>query len=226
MRDDPPRPAQIARNARQKMSGYVLLRGLEAECAKLVVFDPQYRAVLDHLDFGNEGERQKERARLPQMSDAGIAQYVEEIERVLKPNGHLAFWIDKFGIGSGHHLRYFNHTWQLKVVDLLCWNNLRFGMGRRLRGSCEYLLIAQKLPAKAKGSWTDATMRDCWAEQSDRERHPHAKPYQLTERVIRATTKKGDLVVDPCAGSYVVLEACQATGREFAGCDLIEWGET
>jgi DNA modification methylase len=42
----------------------------------------------------------------------------------------------------------------------------------------------------------------------------------LIERLIRATTKAGDLVVDPCAGSYVVLEACRVSGRQFVGCDL------
>lgn len=32
--------------------------------------------------------------------------------------------------------------------------------------------------------------------------------------------QEGELVVDPCAGSFVVLDACQQTGRNFLGCDL------
>ena len=35
-----------------------------------------------------------------------------------------------------------------------------------------------------------------------------------------ATTEKGDLIIDPCAGSFVVLEICQELEREFLGCDL------
>ena len=35
-----------------------------------------------------------------------------------------------------------------------------------------------------------------------------------------ATTNEKDLVVDPCAGSFVVLEVCQELKREFLGCDL------
>jgi hypothetical protein len=27
-------------------------------------------------------------------------------------------------------------------------------------------------------------------------------------------------VVDPCAGSFIVLEACQNTNRNFLGCDF------
>jgi site-specific DNA-methyltransferase (adenine-specific) len=210
------------RNARQIASGFTLLRALEDDSAALVFFDPQYRAVLNKLQFGNECERQKRRAELPQMSDVWIATWVEEIERVLRPRGHLAFWVDKYTLASGKHLEYLRHARLLSIVDLICWSTLRFGMGRRTRTSTEYLLIVQRHPTKAEGVWLDKSMRDSWPEMSDRERHAHAKPYQLTERIIRAVTQRGDLVVDPCAGSYVVLDACRSTGREFVGCDLVD----
>ena len=45
------------------------------------------------------------------------------------------------------------------------------------------------------------------AEKVSRKIHPHAKPFELTKRVIGAVTKPGDLVVDPAAGSYVVMHA-------------------
>jgi site-specific DNA-methyltransferase (adenine-specific) len=216
MRENRPK---LVLNSRQTMNGFAMLRAMEDESAALAVFDPQYRAVLNKLEFGNEGHRQQRRADLPQMKDGDIALFVEQIERVLRASGHLAFWIDKYSIGSGHHLKYFRYS-TLKIVDLIAWNTLRFGMGRRSRGSTEFLIIAQKYPVRAKGVWTDNSIRDAWIESSDRAEHPHAKPYQLTERIIRATTRRDDLVVDPCAGSYVVLEACRATGRNFMGCDL------
>jgi site-specific DNA-methyltransferase (adenine-specific) len=40
-------------------------------------------------------------------------------------------------------------------------------------------------------------------------------------RLIASVTRKNDLVVDPCAGGYGVLDACQELGREFLGSDLI-----
>lgn len=213
------RPTLVA-NSRQIMSGYTMLRTIEDESAALAIFDPQYRAVLDDLEFGNEGKRQKARADLPQMTDRLICSFMEEIQRVLRAGGHLGFWIDKYSIGSGHHLKYFRYTPHLYIVDLITWNTMRFGMGRRSRGTTEFLVIAQKFPVRAKGFWTDNSIRDGWTEQADRALHPHSKPYQLTERIIRATTRKDDLVVDPCAGSYVTLEACKNTGRNFMGCDL------
>ena len=35
-----------------------------------------------------------------------------------------------------------------------------------------------------------------------------------------ATTGESDLVVDPCAGSFVVLEVCQELNRNYLGVDL------
>jgi len=56
---------------------------------------------------------------------------------------------------------------------------------------------------------------------SDKQRkHPHQKPFFLLRSLIEATTQEGDLIVDPCAGSFVVLDACQQTGRQFLGVDL------
>jgi len=50
--------------------------------------------------------------------------------------------------------------------------------------------------------------------------HPHQKPKELIKVLITATTNPGDLIVDPCTGSFVVLEICRELRREFIGCDL------
>ncbi|CAG8449727.1 11239_t:CDS:2 [Racocetra fulgida] len=45
--------------------------------------------------------------------------------------------------------------------------------------------------------------------------------------LITATTNKGDLVIDPCVGSFIVLEVCQELKRDYLGVDLTfqEMGE-
>lgn len=207
-------------NARQRMNGIDLFDALPDRIAKLVILDPQYRTVLDELKFGNEGARQKGRAQLPQMTDSDIAYFVSEAARVLHPSGHLALWMDKFSLVEGVFRRWLRRAPSLAVVDMLVWNKLRIGMGRRSRVQTEYVVICQKAPQRAAGAWTDRGIPDCWGEHHDREVHPHCKPFRLTDRLIRATTLRDDLVVDPCAGGYGVLEACQQSGRIFLGCDL------
>lgn len=202
------------------MDGLALLRGLDTGVARLVFLDPQYRAVLDHQAYGNEGARQGARSRLKQMSEAQVAGFVQESARVLGPSGHLMLWLDKFSIGEGIHLRLMTAAPELARVDLIHWRTGRFGMGARTRTASEYVVVLQRQPVKARGVWTDHRMRDTWDEKVPRGGHPHAKPVGLTKRLIEAVTRPGDLVVDPAAGGYGVLRACQETGRKFMGCDI------
>lgn len=211
----------IERNARQQIDAVELLSLIPDKIASLFIYDPQYRAGLDQLSFGNEGARQQARSKLKAQSDDDIAFVIEEAQRVLLPSGHLALWMDKFSMASGHWHRWTRRTPSLKIVDMMHWNKLRPGMGRRFRCASEYMVVLQKLPTRAAGVWTDHGIRDTWSEMSDRNLHAHAKPYVLTERLIRAVTKRNDVVIDPCAGGYGVLEACKASGREFIGGDLI-----
>jgi DNA modification methylase len=48
----------------------------------------------------------------------------------------------------------------------------------------------------------------------------HQKPYKMTKKIIKQLTNKGDLVIDPCAGGFGVLLACQNLKRNFLGTDL------
>lgn len=50
--------------------------------------------------------------------------------------------------------------------------------------------------------------------------HPTQKPVRLIERLLALTTKKGDIVVDPFAGSCSTGEACLNTGRKFIGYEI------
>jgi site-specific DNA-methyltransferase (adenine-specific) len=204
-------------NCRQRGDALGLLQGLPDEGTPLVVFDPQYRSNLDKQKYGNEGARQKERCALPQMSDEYIDACCRESARVLCSSGYLMLWSDTFRLLEGYHLRFAE---VLKPVDLIAWDNERIGNGYRTRRRGSYLIILQKPPIRAKATWSDHGIPDRWIERVDRKIHPHVKPIGLISRLIFATTKLGDLVVDPAAGSFVVMEAALALGRRFIGVDL------
>ena len=55
-------------NVVQRGDALTLLRSLSDSCTPLAHFDPQYRGVLDHLQYGNKGSRQRGRAGLPAMT--------------------------------------------------------------------------------------------------------------------------------------------------------------
>jgi len=205
-------------NIAQEGDALTLLRSLLDSCTPLVFFDPQHRSVLDKLKFGNEGERQRRRAKLPVMSEDYIDAVCLESARILKPSGYLMRWTDTFCLCEGHHLRI--PCQHIKPVDLIAWDNLHPGMGKRSRRRGDYLLVLQKPPIKAGATWRDHSIPSRWAEKVDRSIHPHIKPIGLISRLIAATTELGDLVVDPAAGSFVVMHAAHQLERKFIGCDL------
>lgn len=209
-------------NTRNKMDGLKLLRGVPDGAAACVVFDPQYRENMDALAYGNEGARQQARAGLPQQSSDTINSFLTEIARVLRPSGHLFWWVNKHTVGEGQHrFMLWDAAPELSVVDLQHWDTLTFGMGYRLRGVSEYCVVVQKPPIRSKGVWTDKSIKDSWAEQIMPGNHVHAKPPRLMYRLIGSVTSPGDLVVDPCAGGYGTLTVCRALGLTFMGADLV-----
>lgn len=199
------------------MDGLQLLEMVPSAAIALCIFDPQYRGVLDKLGYGNEGDRQKERAQLRQMPEATITRFIAEIDRVLKPSGHLMLWLDKFHLVEG--VKVWLKETELATVDLVVWDKGRIGMGYRTRRKSEYLLVLQKKPTRAKDVWTSHSIPDVWSEKAQGS-HAHRKPEGLQAALIEATTQPGDVVLDPAAGGFSVLRSAHAVGRKFLGCDL------
>ncbi len=206
-------------NTKMQMDGLDLLSKLDSNTFPVVFFDPQYRGILDKQGYGNEGERQKARAILPQMTDKIIDKFIKEIDRVLHPMGHCFLWVDKFILCNGIS-KWLVET-HLEIVDLITWNKQRIGMGYRTRRVSEYVYVIQKAPKRAKGVWTVHTIRDVWDEKVERN-HAHNKPIELQKALIEAVTNEDDIVIDPASGSFSVFEACKKSNRNFLGCDIIE----
>ena len=204
------------RNKAQSGDALTLLRSLPDGCTPLVFFDPQFRGVLDKLDYGNEGARQKGRFQLPAMTSDYIDLACRESARVLRSSGYLLLWTDTFHLCTADHLRIAD---VLNCVDLIAWDSLYMGMGYRSRRRGDYLIVLQKPPIAAKATWRDHGIPNRWPEKINRKLHPHIKPIGLITRLIGAVTMPGDLVVDPAAGSFAVMHAAQRLGREFIGCD-------
>ncbi len=208
---------------RNCVDGLLLLDAIRDESIAAAFFDPQYRGVLDKLSYGNEGvTRGMRRSQLPQMEESVIRDFLVEFDRVLRKSAHLFLWVDKFHLCEGIPSWVADTT--LEIVDMIVWDKGRIGMGYRTRRSAEYLIVLQKRPKRAKGVWRDHTLPDVWHEPASR-RHPHAKPIGLQTRLILAVTEENDWVLDPSAGSYSVLTACNGAGRSFIGGDLLPYEE-
>lgn len=205
------------------MDGMSLLSRLPPDSIPVVFFDPQYRGVYEMMQYGNEDtSRNHKRVEIPQMDDDLIRAFIERIAGVTMPSGHVFLWVDKFHLCTNFR-RWFEYT-KLEPVDMITWNKQKIGLGYRTRHTSEFLLVLQKIPKRAKGVWIARDIPDVWNEKvvALKEYH-HLKPIGLQARLIEAVTNKNDVVVDPAAGSYSVLESCMITGRRFLGCDVRGW---
>lgn len=168
--------------------------------------------------------------------------WINACRRVLKPNGTI--WIS----GTYHSIYACGYALQkadFKILNDICWfkPNASPNMScRYFTASHETLLWAKKdknakhtfnYEAMKDGSWGEdfikkpnKQMRSVWAigtpKPSEKEfgKHPTQKPLELLRRIILASTNKGDLILDPFAGSSTTGIMALELERKFIGIDL------
>ena len=92
----------------------------------------------------------------------------------------------------------------------------------KIVGNCEYglVLYKDKLP---KFNNEGRMVFNCfeWNDNREYEKiHPTQKPIPLLKRLIQIFTDRGDVVIDPCAGSGSTLYAAKSLGRSSFGFEI------
>jgi len=201
-------------NTKQSGEALELLSNLENNSVSLVFLDPQYEPVKNVLSLNYP---------LYSQSDYQILRILEQIERVLKASSFCLLWVNKTLLGNDRIPLWLLKTPALKIVDFLVWHKKNtLGLGNWLRSNAEFCFLIQKYPQKGK-VFKNRSFGNVWEENvlpPSKRKHPHQKPRELIKALIEVTTNEGDLIIDPCAGSFVVLEVCRELKREFCGVDL------
>ena len=164
--------------------------------------------------------------------------WLKECRRVLKDNGTI--WISGtfhniYSVGVALELEGYsiinNITWQKPnpAPNLAC---------RCFTNSTETILWARKqLTPKKKGKHyfnyelmkeinDNKQMKDVWLlnlpkkDEKKYGKHPTQKPISVLERILLASTKEGDLVLDPFNGSGTTGVACKMLNRKYIGIEL------
>lgn len=95
----------------------------------------------------------------------------------------------------------------------------RTGATRKLidyRKSVPTLYNSQKVPGNV---WNIPRVR---YRMDEYENHPTQKPTALLDRIIRASSNPGDLVLDPFSGTFTTSSVAKALGRESIGIEAEE----
>jgi len=115
---------------------------------------------------------------------------------------------------------------------------LWFTKGHKYHFNLDAVRVPQKYPGKRhykgpkKGQWSGNPLgknpSDVWeipnvkSRHIEKTRHPCQFPVALAQRLIRALTKRGGLIVDPFMGSGSAGVAAAIEHRRFRGCDVKE----
>ncbi len=154
--------------------------------------------------------------------------------RVLKPNGTI--WIS----GTLHNIYSVGLALEqegFKIINNITWQKTNPPPNLACRcftHSTETVLWAQKADKKARHFFNyelmrtmngGKQMRDVWSGpltpsvEKIYGKHPTQKPVYLLERIILASTQKGDVVLDPFCGSSTTGVACKRHQRNYIGID-------
>jgi modification methylase len=169
--------------------------------------------------------------------DAFTRAWLLAVRRVLKPSGTM--WV----IGSYHNIFRVGATMQdlgFWILNDVVWrktNPMPNFRGRRFQNAHETLIWATR-DQKArnytfnydslKASNDDVQMRSDWLfpictgserlkDENGDKLHPTQKPEALLARIMLASTKAGDVVLDPFFGSGTTGAVARRLGRHFVG---------
>jgi len=163
-------------------------------------------------------------------------EWLKSCQRVLKPNGTI--WVS----GTTHIIYTVGFAMQelgYKILNDIIWykRNAPPNLScRYFTHSTEIVLWAAK-NEKSKHYFdyqlmrrmnNGKQMRNVWeisappAEEKKFGKHPTQKPVELLRRLILASTREGDLVLDPFCGSSTTGVAAVLLNRKYVGIDLEE----
>lgn len=177
----------------------------------------------------NKGDWDKSQG--PELNHQFNLEWLKRCQTLLKKNGTL--WVS----GTHHVIHSIGFAMQqldMKILNEITWQkpnpppNLSC---RYFTHSTETILWAAK-NEKSKHHFNYDLMRSendgkqmksVWTIKPPAKaekvygKHPTQKPLGLLDRIIRASTNKGDLVLDPFCGSATTGVGCMKTGRNFVG---------
>ena len=205
------------------------MRKLEDSSVDLIVADPPYD--IEAINYGgsvnnikklNQSLQDLKKADLIKGYD--IVAFGEEALRVMNEI-NIYFWCNKKQIPT--YFDFYVNKYKC-TFGILAWHktNALPTYSNKYLSDTEYLLYFRKGKGKCfPQSYEDAkTFYVAPINHKDKKKwgHPTIKPLDITEKIIRNSTREGQLVLDPFSGSGTTAIACINNNRNFIGFELDE----
>jgi site-specific DNA-methyltransferase (adenine-specific) len=202
-----------------QMDAVAWLRSLPAASVDLVVTDPPYESLEKHRAVGTTTRLKQSKASsnpwFQVFPNTRFSELFAEIHRVLVKHAHFYLFVDPETAFVAKPLA---EAAGFKFWKPLIWDKRTIGMGYHYRSRYEMILFFEK----GKRRLNDLGTPDILAFPRVRGGYPSEKPPQVSDVLIKQSTRPGELVIDPFMGSGSVGVAALNLGRRFAGNDIAE----
>jgi len=208
----------------QQTDAITFLKTLQSESIDLIITDPAYSGMNQHLKLGKGRIVGDYRAKgeegqwFKEFHDTAenYGNFLFEANRVLKNNSHIFLMFDSYSMLTlGPLVRnYFN------VKNIIVWDKVNLGMGHYFRRQSEFILFA----CKGKKPLSRRDIPDIWRiKRIHKPQYPTQKPVELFEAMIASSRNKGEVnfvVCDPFVGSGSSAIAAIKQNCDFLGSDI------
>jgi len=200
------------------------LKGLDSNSVDLIVTDPAYSGMNQHLQLGKgrivgEYKDKSDKGKwFNEFHDSAenYELFLSECHRVLKKDSHIFIMFDSFSLITLSSL--VRNTFNVK--NIVTWDKVNIGMGHYFRRQTEFILFA----CKGKKPVSRRDMPDIWKiKRIHKAEYPTQKPVELFEAMIASSRLKNEtdyLVCDPFLGSGSSAIASLRQGCRFIGSDI------
>ena len=219
-----------------------LLKNISTESADMIFADPPYFLSNDGITCQGGKMVKVNKGKW----DAGLSpsemhifntNWLNECKRILKPNGTI------FVSGTSHNIYNVGFCLQelgYKIINDIAW----FKINPPPNLSCRYFthstetILWAKKDKKAKHVFNYSIMKAIGDPKPGKQmlslwkilppkkdekifgKHPTQKPLELLNRIVLASTNKGNLIIDPFSGSGTTGIAAVNNGRKYIGIEF------
>jgi site-specific DNA-methyltransferase (adenine-specific) len=192
------------------------LRALPAGYSDLCITDPPYESLEKWRKLGTttrlKASKQSSNKWFPIFPNRRFGDLFSEIYRVLKRDSHFYCFSDSETMFAAVPIA---EEIGFRFWKPLVWDKVCMGMGYHYRARYEFVLFFEK----GKRKINDLSVPDILESKRIWRGYPTEKPVDLLKTLIRQSSEKGELVIDPFCGSGSTGEAAVLLGRDFHGCD-------
>jgi len=188
-----------------------VMKDIPNNSVDLIITDPPYG---DNIAYGRKGKTIQGNKN-PLITCLALV----ECYRILKRNKSLYIFTNwkHFPFLTDFILKYTKFNFKHTVV----WKKRNFGMGYAFRHQFELILVLEKgKPIYNLSNFSD--VQESEYIKHNEKTHPHQKPLDLLTKIIRHSSKEGDLVFDPFCGSGSTCLSAQMERRKWIGIESEE----